>query len=103
MKCKTSMTMTDYRENIDRWQTLAASHNVLLSSGRPLPISFWKTFLGLSRKVHLDLYNGTHRVRSGLVMSYVTKSIYFANCIEEGRFIEIVRQSVPLYEEDTRT
>ena len=34
-------------------------------------------------------------------MSYVTKSIYFANCLEKGKFIEMVRQSVPLYEQDT--
>jgi hypothetical protein len=97
------MTMNEYRANIDRWHQIASMSNITLSDGRPLPITFWKTFLGLKRKVHLDLYNGKHKVSSGLVMAYVARSIYFANNLSEDAFMNEVRSAVEDYEKDKRS
>ena len=103
MKLNTRMTMNEYRANIDRWHQIASMSNITLSDGRPLPITFWKTFLGLKRKVHLDLYNGKHKVSSCLVMAYVARSIHFANNLSNDVFIREVRSSVKDYEEDNRS
>lgn len=103
MNTNAHMTMTQYRANIDRWHQIASLSNVTLSDGRPLPVTFWKTFLGLKRKVHLDLYNGKHKVSSGFVMAYVARSMHFANNLSNDVFIKEVRSSVKDYEDDNRS
>jgi hypothetical protein len=94
------MTYTEYRAQIDAWTELATKAGVTLSDGEPLPVTYWKTFLGLKRKVHQDMYNGTHRTKFGLVPEYIARSIVFANRLEQDAFFHLVMASIPKFEQD---
>lgn len=92
------MTFDEYKQTIDRWHELALRSSLTMSNGRPLPLAFWKTFLGIKRRVHQDLYAGKHKVRSGLVMPYLARSIHFVDLLSEEAMIDEIRACIPEFE-----
>ncbi len=94
------MTFNEYKQTIDQWTLRVEAAGVRMSNGKPLPTTFWKTFLGLKRKVHQDMYMGKHRTRTGEVMPYVECSIRFAQLLDDATFLDEVRACIPLFEQD---
>lgn len=94
------MTYDDYKLKINQWAEIADKAGLTLSTGKPLPITFWKTFLGLKRKVHQDMYNGTHNTISKTVPKYTVRSIGFASRLPENVFIDMVKEAIPEFEQD---
>ncbi|MCG9576108.1 hypothetical protein L1D14_07625 [Vibrio tubiashii] len=102
------MTYEEYRAQIDRWSQIARDAGVKTSGGDELPITFWKTFLRLNRRVHMDIYNMKHNTSGDVnpdkvVQTYISRSIYFANLLDEGTFIKEVRDTVSVWEGDRRS
>jgi len=94
------MTYEEYKELIDAWNKLAVDAGLRMSNDKPLPITFWKTFLGLKRKVHQDIYKGVHKTKSGNVPAYIVQTIRFAKRLEHDAFLDEVRLHIPLFEAD---
>ncbi|MBE8233010.1 MAG: hypothetical protein HAW67_04685 [Endozoicomonadaceae bacterium] len=102
MYIKIPMPFNEYARVIDYWAGLAEDQGILLSDGAPLPTNFWKTFLGITRRAHENMYNGTDHTVSGCVPTYVVKTIYYANKMDKETFFEEVRKNVPEFESDKR-
>lgn len=66
----------------------------------PVPVTFWKTFLGLKRKAHQDMYNGKFKNKNGCVPAYVCQAIHFAGKLEQPLFLAEVRHHLPQFEAD---
>jgi hypothetical protein len=94
------MTYAEYRAQIDAWSELTAKAGVRLSDGGALPTTYWKTFLGLKRKVHQDMYNGIHKTKLGVVPEYIARSMTFASLLEESVFLKLVNFNIPHFEQD---
>jgi hypothetical protein len=94
------MTFTEYKEIIDEWNLLAKDSGLFLSNGKPLPITFWKSFLGIKRKVHQEIYNGVYRIKSNEVPTYLAKSIVFASLLSKSTFLKQVELHIPRFESD---
>lgn len=94
------MKVTEYRQIIDRWTRLVETAGIVMSDGKPVPVTFWKTFLGIKRRVHQGLYNGTHSVREGEVMTYVARSMAFASLLPSDVFLKEVERMLPEFESD---
>jgi hypothetical protein len=91
----------DYKRQIDEWTDFVNKKAIHLSCGKPIPIVFWKTFLGLSRTVHIQMYNDSNS-RSRFPL-FVAKSIFFASMLCEDDFLCAVRLSIKEYEQDKRS
>lgn len=97
------MNLQEYKEQIDIWTEEVRDAGITLSDTQVLPVTFWKTFLGLKRKVHNDMYNGKYNARGGQVAMYVQKAIYFANLVREmdkEMFYKQVRLHLSEFEAD---
>ncbi|MDI5832532.1 hypothetical protein OCF84_21575 (plasmid) [Shewanella xiamenensis] len=94
------MKLSDYQVQIDRWAERALQAGVTLSDGKPLPLTFWKSFLGLKRRVHQEMYNGTRRSVDDNIPGYIVASIGFVNLLSNEVFIQKVRDTVPVFEAD---
>jgi hypothetical protein len=98
------MTFEEYKNIIDKWDTIAIKAGVKLSSGKPLPLTFWKTFLGLKRRVHQDMYNGTYNIKTStstkMVPEYIARSINFAAQLSEEVFVRMVKADIGRFEQD---
>ena len=46
------MNFGQYKLTIDEWAKIIDDADIRLSNGQKIPITFWKTVLGLKRKVH---------------------------------------------------
>jgi len=94
------MTNTEYKELIENWTKLVNDSNITLSDHKPVPTLFWKTFLGITRSVHVEIMNGTYRRKEfspGLI-----RTIHFVNLLEHRAFIDEVKLAIPLFEENKR-
>ena len=94
------MNFKEYASQIDDWTARVNSAGIRMSDGRDVPRTFWKTFLGIKRRVHQGLYSETHNVKSQTVMPYVTRAIELANLLPEDVFLREVRRLLPAFEED---
>jgi hypothetical protein len=94
------MTFEEYKQTIDEWTALLAESQITLSTGKPVPKAFWKTFLGIKRKVHQDIYNGTYKVKQKLVPAYLSRSIVFTKNLEHDVFLRLVTASIKGFEVD---
>ncbi|CCO44218.1 hypothetical protein VIBNISOn1_1050044 [Vibrio nigripulchritudo SOn1] len=94
------MTPNEYERNIENWARIAEEGGVRLPDGSPLPFAFWKTFLGITRTAHYEYRLGTSRRKKFPVG--LTRTILFANNIERHRFLELVRESIPIYLDNPR-
>lgn len=95
-----TLSFIDYKRQIDEWTDRVNSKGVTLSDGSPIPFTFWKTFLGLKRKVHQDMYAARHKVKEQRVMPYVAKTIHFINLLPEKTFFSEVKKHIALFEAD---
>ncbi|MDP2566430.1 hypothetical protein [Pseudoalteromonas marina] len=94
------MNFSQYKNQIDTWSKLANAKKITLSNNKELPITYWKSFLGLTRKQHQDMYRGTFKNKTGLVPKYVEQAIRFAILLPEDIFIEQVKIHIPIFEAD---
>lgn len=94
------MNFYEYRKIIDGWTELLADSGITLHTGKPVPITFWKTFLGVKRRVHQDIYNGKYKIKSKQVPTYLSQSIMFAMHLEKKEFIRQVKFHLPKFESD---
>ncbi len=94
------MNFSQYKDQIDAWSKLVNAKKITLSNNKELPITYWKTFLGLTRKQHQDMYRGTFKNKTGLVPKYVEQAIRYANLLTEDVFIEQVKHHIALFEDD---
>ncbi|HDY8122784.1 hypothetical protein [Vibrio navarrensis] len=94
------MTFEEYKQLIDCWTKNVNSAGITLSDGKSIPFTFWKTFLGMTRKQHQDMYRGTFKNKTGCVPKYVVQAIRFARKLEHDVFLEEVRIHLPLFEKD---
>ncbi|WP_210467339.1 hypothetical protein [Vibrio crassostreae] len=94
------MTFEEYKNQIDIWMNLIGESNLRLSNDKPVPMTFWKTFLGLTRKQHQDMYNGTFKNKTGRIPKYVAQAIRFAGKLDNDIFIEEVSYHLPIFEAD---
>ena len=94
------MTFEQYRQTIDDWTALLAESQITLSTGKVVPKAFWKTFLGIKRKVHQDIYNGTYKVKHNVVPFYLSRSIVFAKNLDHDVFLKLVKIYLKEFEID---
>jgi len=94
------VTFKEYRNQIDKWIVNLDSVGITLSDGKPIPFTFFKTFLGLTRKQHQDMYNGTFKNRTGCVPKTVAQAILFAENLHKDVFLLLIKAHIPLFEED---
>lgn len=94
------MYFSEYQDLINSWTTFAQNKNITLSDNKELPTTFWKSFLGLTRKQHQDMYRGTFKNKTGMVPRYVEQAIRFAKLLPEDVFIEQVKIHIPVFEND---
>lgn len=94
------MYFFEYRDLINAWTSLARHKNITLSDNKELPTTFWKTFLGLTRKQHQDMYRGTFKNKTGMIPKYVEQAIRFAILLPEDIFIEQVKIHISIFEKD---
>ncbi|WP_026959854.1 hypothetical protein [Aliagarivorans taiwanensis] len=96
-------TFEEYRELIERWTKMVNKRGVTLSGGQPVPVTFWKTFLGLTRKQHQDMFNGTFKNKTGCVPKYIGRTLELAellNKVSPDDFDRQVRWQIPKFEAD---
>ena len=100
------MTFSDYKKLIDSWTSLVTSHGIMMSDGKTkITFTFWKTFLGIKRKVHQDMYAYKHNTGgkiepNKMVPEYYVKTIYFISLLNEQMFLDEVRRHIPIFEKD---
>lgn len=94
------MTFAEYAVLINKWTEVVREAGITLSDGGPVPTTFWKTFLGLKRKHHQDMFRGTFKNKSGCVPAYIAQTIRFAGKLEREVFLDEVRHYVPVFEAD---
>lgn len=94
------MDFFEYKNNIDRWHSLLQEAAIVDSKGNTLPITFWKTFLGIKRKAHQDMYKGTYKTKNISVPEYISRSIHFINLLPKRQFLKEVKQSIKNFEDD---
>ncbi len=101
----TQLTFNDYRALIDSWRKVAQEEGILTSRGSQLPLGYWGTLLGITRKVHNDMYNLKHNTKgvidgSKVVPEYYVKTIYYLSQLPKTRFLKELREHVRIYEEN---
>lgn len=94
------MTFNEYREIIDDWTELVKKAGIKLSNNSDVPVTFWKTFFGIKRKVHQGIYNGKYAISSGEVPIYLARTIELIQLIEHDDFIAEVKKIIPVFELD---
>lgn len=94
------MNFIKYKSQIDSWSEKIANENIVLSNGKKVPITFWKSFLGLTRKQHQEMYRGKYKNKSGTVPKYIAQSINFANLLELDIFLQQVKSAILVFEKD---
>ncbi|MBE8232348.1 MAG: hypothetical protein HAW67_01340 [Endozoicomonadaceae bacterium] len=94
------MTFDDYKVQIDQWTAKVNEKGFMLTSGKPVPFSFWKTFLGMARRNHQDFYNGTHRNKTGMIPAYLVRSMKYINLLSDTEFFKQVKSTLPEFESD---
>lgn len=94
------MTNIEYKNLIEKWTQLVNESGVTLSDKKPVPILFWKTFLGITRSVHLEIINDTYRRKE--FSPSLAQTIRFAKRLESDVFIEEVIAALPLFEANKR-
>lgn len=94
------MTFSEYQEIIDEWTDILKKSGVTLSNNTAVPITFWKTFLGIKRKVHQGIYNGKYAISSGEVPVYLARTIELIKLIEHDAFIIEAKKIIPMFEAD---
>ncbi|WP_188234791.1 hypothetical protein [Vibrio sp. Y2-5] len=76
-----------------------------MSDDKPIPLTFWKTFLGIKRKVHQDMCAMKHNTQGEvcpykLVPAYYVKTIYYVKRLDHNAFLEEVKIHIPQFEAD---
>ena len=99
------MNFADYRALIDEWTQAVNDAGYHLSDGKPVPITFWKTFLGIKRKVHQDMYAMKHNTKGAVephkaVPAYYVKTIYYVKRLDPIVFLQEVKKQIPEFEAD---
>lgn len=94
------MTFKEYKDLIDKWTKAVNEAGIRLSDKKPIPITYWKAFLGITRKQHQDMYNGTFKNKTGCVPKYIVQAIRFSRKLEHDVFIEEVLYHLPIFEAD---
>lgn len=94
------MTFEDYKANVDRLTAKVRDLGITLSNGREVPTTFWKTFFGVARKVHQEVYNGTYKVRNNRVPGYLVRSLRLCDLLTEETFAAEVKSVIPEFEAD---
>lgn len=94
------MTNVEYKNLIEHWTDFVNSSGVRLSDGQPVPTLFWKTFLGISRSVHLEIINDTYRRKE--FSPGLSRTINFAQKLTHETFINEVKKAIPLFESNKR-
>lgn len=99
------MTYQEYRELIDKWTKAVNEAGFRLSDDKLIPATFWKTFLGIKRKVHQDMYAMKHNTKGKVcpdkrVPAYYTKTIYYVKRLDHVAFLKEVKTHIPLFEAD---
>lgn len=100
-----NMTYGEYKRLIDKWTKAINEAGFRLSDDKEIPVTFWKTFLGIKRKVHQDMYACKHNTKgeinpNKLVPAYYAKTIYFVERLEHAVFLEEVKKHISLFEAD---
>lgn len=93
------MDYVQYKNQIDDWHKIALEAGIKTSCGKPLPITFWKTVLGISRKLHQDLYNQRHKT-NGLVSPYIARTMAILSLLPRDILIDELRRCVTEFELD---
>ncbi|NQZ49693.1 MAG: hypothetical protein HRT95_05740 [Moritella sp.] len=94
------MTPEEYSTLILKWTDLVNKAGITLSNNKPVPTVFWKTFLGITRSVHLEAMKGTSRRKE--FSPSLAQTIRFANKLDRNVFMEEVLIAIPLYESNKR-
>lgn len=94
------MTFDQYKQQIDLWTREVHELGIRLENDKQVPFTFWKTFLGLTRKHHQDMYHGRFKNKTGLVPKYIIKAINYANLVEKDKFMQEVKKAIPEFEAD---
>lgn len=94
------MTNTQYKELIEQWNDLVNQSGITLSDNNPVPVLFWKTFLGITRSVHVEIMNDTYRRKE--FSPGLAQTIRFAKRLPHDIFIEEVKAAIPLFEANKR-
>lgn len=94
------MNNLEYKRLIEEWTNLVNSLGITLTDGSTVPINFWKTFLGISRSVHVEIMNDTYKRK--VFSPNLLQTIRFAKRLKQSDFIEEVQHSIPIYESNKR-
>lgn len=94
------MTFDEYKQIIDQWTNKVNNAGVRLSNGKLVPFTFWKTFLGVSRKTHQEIYNGNYKVRGGKVPAYLVRTLHLASLLDDVAFLNEACACLPAFEAD---
>jgi len=94
------MTPEEYSALILKWTDLVNNAGITLSNNMPVRTVFWKTFLGITRTVHLEAMKGTSRRKE--FSPGLAQTIRFAKKLGRDEFMEEVMIAIPLYERNKR-
>ncbi|MBE8232381.1 MAG: hypothetical protein HAW67_01505 [Endozoicomonadaceae bacterium] len=94
------MTFGEYKAQIDKWTQITTVKGLTLSNGKTIPFTFWKTFLGLKRRLHQDFYNGTKKNKTDSIPAYIVRAIHFINLLNDDEFYRQVKLALPEFEKD---
>jgi gamma-glutamyl:cysteine ligase YbdK (ATP-grasp superfamily) len=94
------MNFNQYKDKIDQWQKIAADAGLTMTGGAPLPFTFWKTMIGIKRKAHQDMYNGTYKTQTNQVTANIARTIEVLDMLDKKVFLAEVKRCVPLFEAD---
>lgn len=94
------MTNQDYKNQIEQWTGMINGKGITLSNGQLVPTVFWKTFLGISRTVHIEIMNDTYRRKE--FSASLSQTIRFAQALTVEAFEQEVLRSIPIYEANKR-
>lgn len=90
-KLRYVLTYSQYREQIDKWTREVFDAGITTDKGKPIPITFWGVFLGISRKTHSDIYKLVHNTNGipspdRLVPKYYVRSVFLTNQLSKRAF-----------------
>lgn len=92
------MTNDEYKIIIDGWTNKVNDLDIKLSNGKVIPHTFWKTFLGITYTVHIEIMNGTYRRKT--FSPNLIRAVELTNLLDEETFTNEVKRMIPLFEKN---
>ncbi len=83
---------------VDSWTEYVNSQGVKLSTGKPIPTTFWMVMFGLDRAKQQLYYRGKDTRVGGVIAPSPAKALYWIGLLPSSKFLAEVKRHIPIYE-----